>query len=115
MEVKESGTYDNFIKETEDFTKKEVSQKSTTLSDIFDDFFIDTSHPNSCDKHWIGMPEFEQNPNAPFKSIIVHCPTEDDYNRLSEVLEQPLTLKSKFAWFPYKEKDVNSLKRWIEE
>ena len=115
-ELKESTNYDNFMKEMDEYDSKLKESKPTTLSDVFDDLFeVDDGHPNSWQKHWVGMPEFSQPMNKPFKSILVHCQTEEDYDALSVALDQPLTNKTKFAWYPFKAKDENSLKRWIEE
>lgn len=65
-------------------------------------------------KHWVGMPEFEQNSKEPFKKLIVNFRTKEDYEEFANIIGQPLTDKTKSTWHPRLDKDANSLKRWIE-
>ena len=65
-------------------------------------------------KHWVGMPEFEQKNNPPYKQLIISFRTEEDYREFAKLIEQPLTMKTKSTWFPRLDRDANSLKRWIE-
>ncbi len=53
---------------------------------------------------WVGMPEFNQEEIEHFK-LIVHFPNDDAVNKFSELVEQKITEKTKFIWFP-KQEDV---------
>jgi len=65
-------------------------------------------------KNWVGMPEFEQENNPPYKKIIVSFRTKEDYEEFSKLIGQKLTEKTKSIWHPHLDRDANSLKRWIE-
>jgi hypothetical protein len=62
----------------------------------------DTNTGNENDE-WMGMPEFGNSAKA-FRSLIVHFETEDDFKRFCELLGCKLTDKTKFSWFPEKER-----------
>lgn len=52
---------------------------------------------------WKGMPEFEQDAlSDKYKSLIVHFETADDYEAFARLVNQSLTDKSNFIWYPYK-------------
>ena len=54
---------------------------------------------------WNGMPEFN-NPDAMgVKQIIVHFETWDDVREFAELVEQKITEKTKYIWFPKADKD----------
>ena len=65
-------------------------------------------------KHWIGMPEFKQEPNPPYKRLIVNFKTKEDYEEFAKLVDQKLTEKTKSVWHPKIDRDENSLKRWFE-
>jgi len=103
--VKESFSYENFVGK-----KIEVSQP--TLENLFDD---DIKVPETWRDHWQDMPEFEQNDNAPYKTINVHFRTKEDYEDFSKKIEQSLTIKTKSIWHPKLDITKNSLLRWMED
>jgi hypothetical protein len=52
---------------------------------------------------WKGMPEFEQeDASDKYKSLIVHFETRDDYELFARLVNQALTDKSNFIWYPYR-------------
>ena len=65
-------------------------------------------------KHWIGMPEFNQEKKPPFKKIYVNFRNQEDYEEFSKLINQNLSEKTKSIWHPKLERDENTLKRWIE-
>lgn len=66
-------------------------------------------------KYWKGMPEYVVEDQEPRKQLIISFRSEEDMLKFGEtVLGQKLTPKTKSVWWPAKEKDNNSLKRWIE-
>jgi hypothetical protein len=66
--------------------------------------------PPDADKEWEGMPEFTGKASFNvFRSLMVHFETEEDYKEFQTVINQNLTNKTKYIWFPFKEKeDVKS-------
>lgn len=113
MMVKESTEYDNFL------GKKTELPKDTTLADFLgvDEEYNEMSER---EKLWVGMPEFEQKDNPPFKTIYLHFRNEHDFNEFVTKYsaiddEQTITKKTKSMWYPHLDKDENSLKRWFEE
>jgi hypothetical protein len=66
-------------------------------------------------KHWVGMPEFQQEDNPPYKRIIVSFRTKEDYDEFSGLIDQNLTEKTKSIWHPKLDRDANHLLRWVED
>lgn len=64
-------------------------------------------------KEWQGMPEFSNPPKAA-RSIQMHFETEEAVEKFSELIEQDITEKTKYLWFPYKERARES-RRWKSE
>ena len=54
------------------------------------------------DQEWLDMPEFIQNKKEPFAKIIIRVESQQDLDELAERISQPLTPKTKSAWFPFK-------------
>jgi len=55
--------------------------------------------PQDVDDLWQGMPEFENEPRA-FRSIAVHFKTSEDAISFAALIEQPITDKTRYLWFP---------------
>ena len=111
MTVKESAEYDNFL------GKKEETAKEQTLAEFLG---MEETDENEREKLWVGMPEFEQKDNPPFKTLYLHFRNRQDFDefrtRYAQVDdEQTITDKTKSMWYPHLDKDENSLKRWFEE
>ena len=53
-------------------------------------------------QEWINMPEFVQEKQEPYAKIIVRVDSEQDLVKLSELLGQKLTPKTKSIWFPFR-------------
>jgi hypothetical protein len=66
------------------------------------------------EEHWVGMPEFDQEDNPPYKKIFLNFRNEEDYKTFAKLIGQNLTEKTKSIWYPKLEIDDNMLKRWIE-
>lgn len=113
MTVKETTEYDNFL------GKKTELPKDTTLADFLGGE-EEYNEMNERDKLWVGMPEFEQKDNPPFKTIYVHFRNKEDFDEFRNKykkfdVEQTISDKTKSMWYPHLDKDENSLKRWFEE
>jgi len=61
------------------------------------------------------MPSYESQNLEASKQLIVNFRSEEDFLAFAEILGQPLTPKTKSVWHPIKEREENSLKRWIED
>jgi len=62
--------------------------------------FFDLDELSVWKKHWQDMPEFIQGDLTPHQSILVHFGSEEDRKQFAELLNQKLTSKTKFIWFP---------------
>ena len=52
------------------------------------------------EKEWQGMPEFIQNDNQYFHSIIVHFRNRDDINAFAKLVNQNISGTTKFMTYP---------------
>lgn len=66
-------------------------------------------------KHWKGMPEYNQPLQKAYKTLQVNFKTKEDYEHFANLIDQTLTEKTKIIWHPQVEKTFNYLLRWIEE
>jgi hypothetical protein len=87
-----------------DFMDLDESEREQLLDDDHD-----------WEEHWVGMPEFVQEDNPPYKKIFMNFRNEEDYKAFAKLIGQNLTEKTKSIWYPKLNADDNMLKRWIEE
>ena len=73
------------------------------MADLFDD------------TEWVGMPEFVQEKQEPYKIITVRFETEQDYREFEKIIGQPLTDKTKSIWHPKLDRGVNAHLRWYDD
>ena len=66
-------------------------------------------------EHWLDMPEFIQTKIEPYAKIIIRVENEIDLQELSKRLNQPLTPKTKSAWFPFKSHWGLEKKIWVSD
>ena len=104
--IEESAEYDNFI-------GKKVDATPVSL----DDFGIEVSgvDPQSASAHWVGMPEFENDNNRPYKSMLVHFRTKENFDDFNARIDQLSSEKTKSIWHPKNDATKNSLMRWMED
>lgn len=57
-------------------------------------------------KEWQGMPEFIQEDLQPYQTIKIHFETEEDVKEFAKLLNQKITIKTKYLWFP--KQDIHS-------
>lgn len=102
---------------------KEESSKPATLSSFLglsdgpeteEEAWEEDQRSQNWKQHWKGMPSYSSENFEPVKQLIINFRTMEDYNAFAEVLKQTLTPKTKSVYWPFIEKDNNSLKRWIE-
>lgn len=65
-------------------------------------------------QEWQGMPEFKNTEKA-FKSIYVHFETEDAVRNFSELIEQEISEKTKYIWYPIKERQDLKSQEFVNE
>lgn len=58
---------------------------------------------------WQGMPEFVQPDKSSYHSIVVHFKSEMDIEKFINIVNQPISLKTKFIWFPARNADVDDV------
>ncbi len=63
---------------------------------------------------WEGMPEFQQEKQEAYATIIVRVPDAESLDKLSEALDQKLTPKTKSVWFPKLIKGLNRGKMYVD-
>jgi len=106
--VEESSEYENFM----DKLGSEGKDPENPLAELLG---VADQPRHIWEKYWVGMPEFQQEENPPFKRLVISFRTEDDYKEFAKVIGQNLTDKSKSIWYPKLEIEDNSLCRWIDE
>lgn len=67
------------------------------------------------DEAWEGMPEFEQEHQLGIKDIIIHFNTQEDIDEFSRLVNQKITAKTKYIWFPKQEKMKSVNVEYINE
>jgi hypothetical protein len=55
------------------------------------------------EQEWQGMPEYKSEAQV-YRSMIVHFATETDFRKFMVLMEQDVTDKTKFIWYPNKER-----------
>lgn len=75
--------------------------------------FNEECESNDWRDHWVGMPEFVQEKKEPFAKIIIRVDSEEGLEALSKALGQPLTTRTKSAWFPFKPHRSDVVREWV--
>lgn len=108
--IKESTQYDNFIDKKEEIPENDLSSF----------LGIEKKEENFREKLWVGMPEYVQENNPPYRTIYLHFRNKEDFDEFVSKYktiddEQVISKKTKSMWYPKLDKDENRLKRWFEE
>jgi len=80
------------------------------MSKLFKDLDI-----NDVFTEWKNMPEFVQDKQEPYQTIIVRFRCKEDVEEFSKLIGQPLTPKTKSIWHPALIRGINANKRWRDE
>lgn len=51
-------------------------------------------------KEWVNMPTFNQEELTPYKTLLVHFDSDADIVEFGKLLNQKITPKTKYIWFP---------------
>jgi len=71
--------------------------------------------PEDWKQDWEGMPEFENKNLEPFKTVTVHFRNASDYQQFCQLMDQNMTMLTKYLWFPCQIKTENKALRYYEE
>jgi hypothetical protein len=95
---KASGDFDNDILSE---WIKEIKDKNIDLTGLSqDELEYILNGPIDIDGEWQGMPEFIQPNNEAFRTIIMHFESPKAVNKFAEIINQNITDKTKYLWFP---------------
>jgi len=105
-------TYD---REALDALLREVSTGDAALQEMLTGLaakegLIPADDPNEL---WQNMPEFNQQDEKPFRSLIVHLHSQEDVDAFADLIDQKITDKTKFINFPFIE--PVDLKQYVVE
>jgi hypothetical protein len=113
MKIEESSQYQNLIGEKKVEDNRPVSLLDhMELNETEKEKYTDRDEKES-KKLWKGMPEFEQEDNATYKTIYVHFRNESDYKEFAKLVDQKISIKTKSIWYPALDRTQNSLLRWV--
>ena len=84
----------------EEFAELRLDELETTPSD-FDPM-----------QEWKGMPEFNQEDKTAYQSVVIHFKDQDALDNFAELIEQLITPKTRFMWFPKIEIETYADKRY---
>ncbi|KKN56709.1 hypothetical protein LCGC14_0569380 [marine sediment metagenome] len=83
---------------------KPVEKKSRALFDM----------PTWQENEWQGMPEFVQE-DLTLHSLVVHFQTKEDIEAFSKLVDQQITSKTKFIWYPKVTQEQLEKLRFVDE
>ena len=63
-------------------------------------------------QEWKGMPEFNQEDKTAYQSVVVHFKDQGALDNFAELIEQLITPKTRFVWFPKIEIETYADKRY---
>ena len=93
--------------------KKPLEEQEDTIDEnqikLFDD-----SETEKWRDEWQNMPEFVQENQEPFQSVIVHFETKQDRNNFAKLIDQNITYRTPSIWFPKANIRVAKDKRYID-
>lgn len=92
---------------------KLLNEESVDLTG-FDRNLLGVTVIENVGKEWDNMPDYGQFQNA-FRSLMIHCETEKDFNDFLKLIGQTVTDKTKFLWYPKKAKTDLSSQRFVNE
>jgi len=65
--------------------------------------------------HWVGMPSCENKNLGAFKKVQVNFATKEDMLKLSKIIGQPITAKTRSVWYPSEPMQASLDKRWSDK
>ena len=112
---------DNKIAELSNLDLQMVDEDAIKLGEGFDldllgipYFQLGTADGNEPDKHWKGMPEFDQPDKTSYRHVVVHFTCAEDVAEFFKCIRQNDTGITKSIWFPPQERNDTEAKRYDE-
>jgi len=81
----------------------EIKKSDPTLAGsgfVQSDFDLFAGATSESSAAWSGMPEFKQENKTGFQSVVVHFASPADRDAFAELVEQPMTDKTRAMWYP---------------
>tara|TARA_R110000803_G_scaffold29187_1_gene66797 strand:+ start:136 stop:1668 length:1533 start_codon:yes stop_codon:yes gene_type:complete len=78
------------------------------------DVVDDVSEDKFWQSQWIGMPEFTQVVNGPYRTVTMKFRSKEDYDDFSQKIGQDVTDKTKSIWHPKLNVTKNMKLRWVQ-
>jgi DNA polymerase I-like protein with 3'-5' exonuclease and polymerase domains len=69
-------------------------------------------NPKWRDSYWKGMPDYEHQDLMPWQTMLVHFMTPKDRAAFAALVQQPISAKTKFIWYPKQEWRLTAHQRW---
>ena len=64
-------------------------------------------------EEWNGMPEFRQQDQTAFRSLIVHFKTQEAVDAFAKLVQQTISPQTKYLWYPFEPEKVYMDKRYV--
>lgn len=64
---------------------------------------------------WVGMPEFVQDDQTAWKTVLVHFQCRDDLQDFAQLIGQPLTNETRWVWYPPQQREQLKEKRYVHD
>lgn len=71
--------------------------------------------PDDPNEHWIGMPAFDQDNTNGVRQLIVHFETDADVVLFTQLVQQQITAKTKYIWYPEHKRGSTVNKAYISD
>lgn len=71
--------------------------------------------PDDPNEHWVGMPAFDQENNNGVRQLIVHFETDADVALFAQLVQQQITAKTKYIWYPEHKRESTVNKAYISD
>lgn len=77
--------------------------------------FSNEKEPEWWEEYWQNMPEFVQEDQTSYKSVIVHFENKQNVKDFAKLVSQKITLKTKSIWYPKAKIDRYIVKKYIDK
>lgn len=71
--------------------------------------------PDDPRDHWVGMPAFDQENTNGVRQLIVHFETDADVVLFAQLVQQQITSKTKYIWYPEHKRESTVNKAYISD
>jgi len=71
--------------------------------------------PDDPREHWIGMPAFDQDNANGVRQLIVHFETDADVALFAQLVQQQITEKTKYIWYPEHKRESTIDKAYVSD